>query len=81
MAELRARRIYSDPARTIVAVESVELVAHRTSGRFQLFGRAEPSAIVVAGGDGSYALDMQCEPVDLDRLRREVPELDAMIMR
>jgi len=42
----------------------------------RLFGRIEPVAVVVCTANGSYALDMDANPANLDQLRKSVPELD-----
>ena len=36
-------------------------------------------AIVVLSRNGAYALDMEAKPVELDQLRGDLPELDALL--
>jgi hypothetical protein len=79
MGSLRAIEVFRDPRYRLIAIESIELVQHHENPVCLLSGRAEPVALIVCGAGGIDALDMRSETVDLDRLRREVPELDSMI--
>jgi len=79
MATLRIRHLFNDSALTLIAVESVDSRRTITSTRCQLYGQIEPIAVVVCSSDGTYALDMEAKPADLDELRQAIPELDAAI--
>lgn len=75
MSTLRAREIFRDATRTLLAVESVD-VQHNRSDLHVLVGvHIEPIAVIVSGPAGVAALDMESRPVSLDRLKQAIPEL------
>jgi len=79
MGTLRTRPVFNGLGLRLIAVESVE-VRHRSSpGGCQSYGSIRPIAVVVCRPEGTYALDMEAKPADLDQLRRELPELDAKL--
>lgn len=79
MRTIRAREVFQDAGLRLVALEVVDLqsVATERGGRLQ--GAVKPLALVVYGGDGTYALNMEAERVDLDHLKQEHPGLDSLI--
>lgn len=79
MATLRAREIFHDAGCQLIAVESVDYQRGRTRSGCHVYGRVEPVAVIICGPDRAYALDMESGPVSLDRLKEDVPGLDAMI--
>lgn len=73
---LRARQIGVDSRHRLIFIESVDSWCAATGAAMRLFGRIEPVAVVVCTANGSYALDMDANPANLDQLRKSVPELD-----
>jgi len=67
---LRTREIYSNKALTVSVIESVETWRSRSVALCYAAGRIEPIAVVVAGPDGEYALDVDAQPIDRERLSR-----------
>ena len=78
MATIRPRPVFSDSTVTIVAIESIEIDQHRTAMGNQLFGAARPVAVVICAPDSTYALDLSAKPIDLEQLRQEIPDLEAV---
>jgi len=79
MGTLRAREIFHDAGCQIIAVESVEVQKSKADSGCHAYGKIEPVAVIVCGPDRTYALDMESAPAPLDRLRQDVPGLDAMM--
>lgn len=79
MAALRAREIINEPMLKLIAVESIDLRPRKTQIGWHCLGKMEPIAVIVCSPDGTYALDMDAQPADVERLRQDVPELDAMV--
>jgi hypothetical protein len=79
MVTLRARPVFSDSTVHVFAVESCEIARRRSAGGYQLFGTADPVAVVVCDPDSVYALDMAAKPINLEQLREAVPALDSII--
>ncbi|MDH3576193.1 MAG: hypothetical protein OEO71_00035 [Gammaproteobacteria bacterium] len=79
MATFRINEMFIDPALTLIVVEAVEFrTTTTTSGGF-MFGSIAPIAVVVCRQDGTTALDMQAKPASVEQLRRDIPELDAVL--
>lgn len=76
---LRASIALRDGPLTLITVESAESHAHRAEGHWRVAGTLKPMAVVVCGAGAPYALDMDANALDLDELRRDVPDLDAAI--
>ena len=72
MARLRERGVFADQRFTVTAVESLELETTRTNHGGFMSGRLKPIAVIVKVPDRTYALDMDAEPVDIDRLATQV---------
>ena len=81
MASLRARQIFRDSSRTLLAVESVDYWHVESQSACQAFGSVTLVAVVLCGPEETRALDAQARPADLRRLRRGVPGLDALLPR
>ena len=79
MAKLRARAFFKNSMLTLIAVESVDTWHGNTTTGCQLFGGLAPVAVIVCSPEGTYALDMEARPVDLDRFRTDLPELGALL--
>jgi len=79
MGKLRATEIFNNARHRLIAIESVDFRYSQTSTNCRLYGNTEPIAVIVCGPDGIYALDMEAKLTMLDQLRRDIPELDAII--
>ena len=63
----------------LIAIESVDFRYSKTNTVCRMYGNIEPIALLVCGLDTTYALDMEAKPVAVEKLRQDIPELDAMI--
>jgi len=78
METLRTVEILSNAKLTVLAVESVSLRHNRTNTNCRLYGNIEPIAIIVRSRAGTYALDMEAKPVNLDQFDLDARELQAI---
>lgn len=76
---LRTSEIFRDRACALIAVEAVQSWHRRTGSGCQSYASIKPVAVVVCSRGGAYAFDMEAKCADLDRLRQDIPELDAVI--
>ena len=79
MTTLRSREIYKDSNVTLIAVDSIELRPSKTTFGFHCSGTIEPIAVIVSGPDGTYAVGMDAQALDLDQLRRDLPDTRAQM--
>ena len=79
MGKLRTSEFFNDSKLTLIAVESIDFQYHKTNASCVLHGRIDPVAVIVRSADGTYALDMEAKPVDLDQLKQDISELHAML--
>ena len=79
MGRLRTSELFNDSKLTLIAVESVDLRYHKNNTSCVLHGSINPVAVIVRSADGSYALDMEAKPVNLDQLKQDIPELYAIL--
>ena len=77
----RASKIFDDSQRRLIAIESVDFDHGKSGGHYRLYAKIEPKAVVVCDTDDTYALDLECGKISLDRLRQNIPELDAVLAR
>lgn len=77
--KLRASEIYRDSRFLLIAVESVSFQHHQMDQFSQISAKIEPVAIVVCGPKKSYALDMEAQALDLEKLQQNLPELDDIM--
>lgn len=75
MTTLRSREIYKDSSVTLIAVESMDFHPGKTTSGFHVSGTIEPIAVIVSGPVGTYALGMDGQALDLDQLRRNIPDI------
>ena len=75
MAALRASEVFNDSTLTLIAIESFDFRHRETNTGCQLYGNIKPIAVIVCSPDGTYALDMEAKPVELNQLKQEIPEL------
>lgn len=81
MTRLRSREIYKDSNVTLIAVESIDFRPAKTTFGFHFSGTMEPIAIIVSNPDGTYGLGMDAEGLDLDQLRRDIPDISAQMKK
>jgi len=79
MKKLRAHEIFRDSRIQLIAVESINIRTYTNDILCNLSGNFEPIAVIVCSRDGNYALDMQGNPVALEQLTKDLPELYAML--
>ena len=79
MDSLRSSEIYRDAGCKLITVQAVELQQGANDAGCYLHGSMKPVAVIVCSRDGIYALDMNAEPVALERLLHDVPGLDSLI--
>lgn len=79
MGTCRINEVFIDPALTLIIVEAVEFRMTTTTTSGFIFGNITPIAVVVYRQDGTTAMDMHAEPASVEQLRRDIPELDAVL--
>jgi hypothetical protein len=79
MVTFRARQIYDDSVHKLIMLERVEYWHYKTEVACYLQGGIKPIAILHFNSDGLYSLDMQAEPITIDRLRQDIPDFDVLI--
>lgn len=77
MRTFRTRPVRVDRRLALIAIESVEWHRHRSSNGCRFSAFVEPIALVVCGPEAVHAIDIQGNPVDVGKLRRTIPDLDA----
>ena len=68
MTRVRERTVFSDDRFTVTAVESLEFRTDRTDRHRWVTGSLRPVFVIVREPEKSYALDMDAQPVDIDRI-------------
>lgn len=76
MGTLRVQKIFNNSMFTLFAVESVDVRHCEANTIYRVYGRMEPVAVIVCSREGTYALDMQAKPVDIDQLRQDISGLE-----
>lgn len=79
MGTCRINEIVIDPTLALIVVEAVEFQTTTTATGGFVYGNIEPIAVVVRGQEGITAMDMQARPASVEGLRRDIPELDAVL--
>ena len=74
MATIRSREVYKAASVTLVAVESIDIRPGETGLGFHVIATIEPIAVIVTSPDETYALGMDGQALDLDRLRQSIPD-------
>jgi hypothetical protein len=72
MISLRRREIYHSATLKLIVVERVEIRQDHDSRYHQIYCKLEPTALIVYGTEGVFALDMNARPVDVDGLGKEI---------
>jgi hypothetical protein len=79
MADFRITEIYNDAERILIAVESVAVNHENSDTGCWVYGRIEAIAIIVLDQESAYAFNTEAQPVSIDLLSKDIPELAAMI--
>ncbi len=79
MPVLRARKLFRESGRLLIAVEQVKVAREAGPPFAWLSVRLEPVALVVCSREGSRALDLQSRPLGLGQLRATVSGLEVML--
>lgn len=79
MGTCRINELFIDPALTLIVVEAVDFQTAKFATGGYMFGNIAPIAVVICRNDGTTALDMQARPTSVEQLRRDIPELDAVL--
>ena len=75
-----AKHLYRDSNLIVVILESITVDSYQSpSNMCGVVGRVGPIAILICGPESNYALDMDTNAIGLDRLRRQVPELNSIV--
>lgn len=78
MAKLRIKEILRRSSLTVFAVERVALRRNNLKSACLLRGEIQPIAVIVCAGRDTYALNMEAQALDLEQLKRDIPELDSI---
>lgn len=60
--------MFSDDMFTVTAIESLRIRSDRTGCPLHVVASLKPIAVVVKEKDRTYALDMDAQPLEIDRL-------------
>lgn len=75
MNKLRASEIYKNTSLSLILIVSVDHLYRKTGFGCYLHGNIESIALIVSDTEKIYALDMEANPVSIDRLKQAIPEL------
>ena len=81
MNKNRIREIFSDDRFTLYAVESIEMMQKVFSTGFTLHGSIKSTAIIIRSPEKNQALDMNASPIELDKLKKSIPELELVFRK
>lgn len=79
MGTLRAKEIFNHAGLRLVVIESAELRCSKEDLGCQVYGRLDPIAVIICARDHVYALDMKAQPIAIDQLLEDIPELQDII--
>ena len=68
MTRVREKIVFSDDRFTVTAVESLEFRTDRSDRHGLVTGSLRPVCVIVRERKRSYALDMDAQPVDIERI-------------
>ena len=77
--EIRAGQAISVDKTTLLPIERVVIRASQGNAGFHFTAWKEPFAIVVDDGRGLHAFDCAAQPIEVDTIRQEVPNLDDLL--
>ncbi len=72
MLRQRTREIFSSATLRLVVLEQVEIRQDHGRQYHQVYGKLEPTVLIVYGADSVSALDMHAMPVEVDKLLEEL---------
>ena len=79
MKTLRASEIHAGEAVRVIAIESIRCKPHKAGGFYWLYGRIEPTALVVCTEGETQVVNLDSREIPLDELEREVHGLRALL--
>ena len=79
MEALKARKVYSDDRLTVVVVRSADVRHEKRDDVLGLLAWSKPVAVVVLSESGARAVDMNAQPLDLNRLLDDAEGLSALL--
>ena len=79
MRRTRVSVVFKGHGLTLLVVESLQLGHECFAQGCMVTGSLDPIAIVVCDERGVYAMNMEATSIELDRILRETPELQAYI--
>ena len=71
MRTVRTRTVFSGDKLTVTAIESLEFRTDTTTRWRHMTGSLTPIAVVVREPDRTWAIDMDAQPVDIDKLEQQ----------
>ncbi len=81
MKTLRITEAYRDGVTTVIMVEAVEMIRHQAPTGCVLSASLRPVAVVTHSAGGTAVTAVGDEAVDLEELRRTLPEIDALLRK
>jgi hypothetical protein len=78
MNKKRISEIFSNDRFTLYAVESVDVSHTKTAAGFTWQGNLKPTAIIIHRPGKNQALDMEANPIELEKLKESIPELERI---
>ena len=79
MKTLRASEVHAGEAVRVIAIESVRCKPHKSGGFYWLYGRIEPTALVVCTEGETQVVSLDSREIPLDELERDIPGLRALL--
>ena len=79
MPRFEMMELYRDESRLLFQVTDVVFWQRRTESSAQCFAQVRPVAVVVFEIDGSRAVGLDGEDLDVEALRRDCPSLDDLL--
>lgn len=78
MANQRVNKIFSNHNFTLYAVESMQITQTKSNHGGQWYGKLVPTAIIICSPDGNQALDMEANPIDLEKIKTNIQAVDQL---
>ena len=79
MDTLRATEIFSQAGLCLIAIESADLQQSKTELGYHIRAHLAPLALIVCTSDEIFAFDMQAQPIAVEHLVENIPELKNII--
>ena len=76
---LNARRLYADKDKAVIVVESVDIRCENAETAVGFLALSRPVAVVTSTVDGTCAVDLDSQSVNLERLLAEAGQLRPLL--